>query len=87
MRQDEEGYFEAVVVKDEIAKLNACLDKYLGPAIEPSQLPKELEETVKEIGGVRSGQGLHYKRGKEETIIALLWPWQDGMCTTIKIVK
>lgn len=87
LREDRDDYFEAVVVKNELAKLSASLEKLLGSVISASQIPKNIEESVEEFGGVTKGQTLYFKDDGRGKIIAMLWPWQDGIHTTVKIIK
>lgn len=87
MREDQDNYLEAVVVKKELEKLTARLEKFLGSAISPSKLPKQLVRTLKEFGGIRAGQTLYFKEGEGSTVIAILWPWNDKEHTTVKIIN
>lgn len=87
LRQDRDDYFEAVVVKSVLAKLVAAMEKFLGCAISPAQLPKDMEKALKEYGGIMKGQALYFKDTGSEKIIAMLWPWQDQVRTTVKIIK
>jgi hypothetical protein len=46
-----------------------------------------MEETVKAFGGIMPGQTLYFKNEGNDTIFAMLWPWQDGIRTTVKIIQ
>jgi hypothetical protein len=87
LRQDRNDYLEAVVVKNELGKFTASLEKFLGPAVSPSQLPQQIAEILAEFGGIMSGQALYFKDEGSDKIIAMLWPWQDGIHTTVKIIN
>lgn len=87
LRKDEDNYFEAVVVKGELARLTPIIEKFLGSPIPSSQLPPQLKNTLKQVGGIRRGQVLYCKTEGDDAIITMLWPWQDGERTTIKIIK
>lgn len=87
LRQDRDDYLEAVVIKSELAKLVLALEKYLGAGTTQPQLPKEIGAVLKELGGIMKGQALYFKDTGQEKIIAMLWPWQDEVRTTVKIIK
>lgn len=89
LRTDSDHYFEAVVVREEVAKLKARLEKFLGLPAYPSndRLSPQIEKTIKEFGGVMSGQTLYFRNEGDKNIFAMLWPWQDGYHTTVKIVQ
>jgi len=89
LRTDEDNYFEAVVVKGEIDKLKQRLEKFLGGPAYPSadKLPPQTEKKIKEFGGIMSGQTLYFHNEGEKDIFAMLWPWQDGYHTTVKIIQ
>lgn len=89
LRQDVDNYFEGVVIRDELEKLKARLEKFLGlPAYPPNdRLPPQIENTIKKFGGITSGQTLYFRNEGKETIFAMLWPWQDGYHTTVKIIQ
>lgn len=88
LRNEGENYFEAVLVRDELAKLTAGLERLFGPAVWPSdnKLIPQAQEAVKEFGGIRQGQVLYFWNDGKDIIFAMLWPWQDGYRTTLKII-
>ena len=88
-RTDCDNYFEAVVVKNELAKLGERLSKFFGEPAWPSKnrLSYQMQEAVKAFGGIMPGQTLYFKNQGNEEIFAMLWPWQDGVRTTIKIIQ
>lgn len=89
VRADKDNFFEAVIVSNELAKVNAKLEEVFGPPAWPSQnqLPPQASEATKDFGGVRAGQTLYFWSDKKDTVFAMLWPWQDGYYTTIKIIR
>lgn len=89
LRQETEDYFEAVVSKSELGDLNACLEKFLGPAIWPSAkpLPKDISAEIDEFGGVMSGQTLYFFKQEGRIIFAMFWPWANGVSITLKLGK
>jgi hypothetical protein len=88
-RTDSDNYFEAVIVKTEVANLNERLKKFLGDPAWPSKnrLTFQAQEAVRGFGGIMPGQTLYFKSEGEDTIFAMLWPWQDGVRTTLKIIQ
>jgi len=40
---------------------------------------------IEEFGGIRPGQTLYFWNEGKDAVFAMLWPWQDGYHTTVKI--
>lgn len=89
LRIDRDNYFEAVVTNDELVKLTASLQRIFGSPAWPSKddLLPQVQDIIKDIGGIRAGQTLYFSKEGEETIIAMLWPWQDSYHITLKIIR
>jgi hypothetical protein len=89
LRMDCDNQFEAVILKEELAKLIARLEKFFGSPVWPSKnsLSFQIRELIEGFGGVVSGQILYFSKEGSDTIFAMLWPWQDGERTTLKIIK
>jgi hypothetical protein len=72
-------YLEAVISKQDIELLHSLLIKHLGPtAKEPGKeanFPKEIQEVVEALGGLRKEQSFFYKQEEDKVIYAALWPW------------
>mgnify|MGYP001182413912 CR=1 FL=1 len=88
-RTDCDNYFEAVVIKEEVLKLSEKLQKSFGSPAWPSKnrLTYQAQEAVKGFGGIMPGQTLYFRSEGDSSIFAMLWPWQDGMRTTVKIIQ
>ena len=88
LRSDKSDYFEAVVIKEELAKLNERLKSFFGePAPEnKSSLSQEVQDKINGFGGINPGQTLYFRNEGSDSIFAMLWPWQDGKRTTVKII-
>jgi len=88
LRVDTNEYFEAVVVKEELDKLQERLKDFLGEPAWPSTkgIPAEMQKKINDFGGIMPGQTLYCKNEGGDSIFAMLWPWQDGKRTTVKIV-
>ena len=89
LRTDCDNFFEGVLIKDELKKLNAGLKNFLGEPVYPSKgrLSPLMQEAVAGFGGITPGQTLYYRHLGNDTIFAMLWPWQDGLRTTLKIIQ
>jgi hypothetical protein len=74
-------YLEAVMNTKDIELLNSLLKRYLGLAAkepgEKANLPKDIEELVDSLGGVRKGQSFFYRQEGHQVIYAALWPWES----------
>ena len=88
IRTDGDNYFETVIVKGELAKLTARLEKFFGLPVWPSenQLLPKAREAIKDFGGIKPGQNLYFWSEGNDVLFAMLWPWQDGWHTTVKII-
>jgi len=90
LRADSDDYFEGVILKDELPKVTDRLGSALGLPVWPSKeklLPR-VQQAIKEFGGIMPGQTLYFQaQGSSGALFAMLWPWQDGIHTTLKIVK
>jgi hypothetical protein len=84
IRQYSQGpeYLEAVLHKKDLESLHSLLRKHLGPAAKESgriaNLPKEIQELVGALGGLRNEQSFYYKQDGNQVIFAVIWPWQSN---------
>ena len=89
LRSDKESYFEAVFLNDELVKLGPKFEKFFGlpawPSLNP--LPSKIEGIIEEFGGIMPGQTLYFWNEGSDYIVLMLWPWNDAMHTTVKIIK
>ena len=74
-------YLEAVINTKDIESLNSLLKRYLGSAAKErgkeADLPKEIDEFVESLGGLRKEQSFFYRRDGNRVIYAALWPWES----------
>ncbi len=74
-------YLEAVMNAKDIELLNSLLKRYLGSAAKErgkeANLPKEIEEFVDSLGGLRKEQSFFYRQDGHQVIYAALWPWES----------
>jgi len=80
-------YSELVFLNKDIDELCKIFTGIFGEpqkkqGVKPS---KDILSLTKDYGGVWQDQTLFKKADSENTIIAMLWPWQDNMHTTLKI--
>jgi hypothetical protein len=89
LRTDSDNFLEAVVIKEELDRLNDRLKAFFGEPAWPSKdkLSFQAQETIKGFGGIMPGQTLYFKSEGRDSTFAMLWPWQDGKHTTVKIVR
>lgn len=89
LRADCDNFFEGVIIRQELDKLNLQLKSLFGEPVYPSKnkLEHKVRTTVDGFGGIMPGQTLYYKDLGKNTIFAMLWPWQDGQRITVKIIQ
>jgi hypothetical protein len=83
------GYLEAVMNTKDTELLLSLLKRHLGPAAKEcgkeANLPKEIEELVDSLGGLRKEQSFFYREQGRQLIYAALWPWEsDPTKVTLK---
>ena len=89
LRSDSDELFEVVLNKDELEQLSNRLVKVFGEPIYPSKkkYPFKPEKLAEDYGGIMRGQILYYLEQKENPVLAMLWPWQDGVNITLKLIQ
>jgi hypothetical protein len=89
LRMDCDNNFEAVIVKEELARLIRSLEKFFGSPVFPSKnrLSLPVRQAVEALGGIIPGQTLYFNDARDGAVFAMLWPWKDGRRTTLKIIK
>jgi hypothetical protein len=89
LRLDSDNYFEGVILKNELITMRERLERFFGTPVWPSKsrLSLRIEEGIRNYGGIGSGQTLYYYSQAGQTLFAMLWPWQDGQRTTVKLIK
>jgi len=88
VRINNNNYFEAVLLKNNLSDLTKNLENIFGAPFCPSEkeLPAQMQEIINGFGGVRGSQSLYFFKEGEYYVFAMLWPWQDGEHITLKIV-
>ncbi len=82
-----DDFYEVVFYNKDLSHWIRILEAFLGPARksagqEPS---KEDLELTADSGSIRIEQTLFEKKFENGTIIAKLWPWKDGVHTTLRM--
>jgi len=82
-----DNYCELVFYTKDLDRWNNLLTDIFGQALkpegaEPTGLDQDLAE---EYGGIYANQTLFKKEFGDSVVIAMLWPWQDHLHTTVKI--
>lgn len=80
-------YCELVFYSKDTNKCNKIFTEIFGQATKPAgtKPTKDNMRLVKDYGGISANQTLFNKDFDNATVIAMLWPWQDGVFTTLKI--
>ena len=75
--------FDNIAVK----KLEKVLASFFGPAVKPAGTKPTEDDlrATKDHGSIHNEQTLFKKEAEGSVIIAMLWPWQDGVHTTLKM--
>jgi hypothetical protein len=84
IRSNSQGseYLEAVIDTKDLELLHSLLRKYLGSAAKEcgkeANLPKEIQNIVDSLGGLRKEQSLFYRQVGNQVIYAAIWPWNSN---------
>jgi hypothetical protein len=86
-RRRGDTYHELVFYQEEIDQWTKIFSDILGPAVKPqgAKPTKALLYLTKDYGGIWPGQTLFKKDFDDATVIAMFWPWQDGIHATLKM--
>ncbi|OGW75421.1 MAG: hypothetical protein A2Z72_00295 [Omnitrophica bacterium RBG_13_46_9] len=81
------GYYEIVFYSKDTDRWNVIFAEILGNAIKPAgKKPTECDlRLTKSHNGIRENQTLFKKEFKNATVIAMFWPWENGIFTTLKV--
>jgi hypothetical protein len=83
IRSNSQGseYLEAVINTKDLELLHSLLRKYLGSAAKEygkeASLPKEIQNIVGSLGGLRNEQSFFYRQEGHQVIYAAIWPWKS----------
>ncbi|UCG81111.1 MAG: hypothetical protein JSV60_02160 [Desulfobacterales bacterium] len=87
VRCEGDKYRELVFCGEDIDEWHRIFADVLGPAVKPAgkKPTKDHWRLTKDYGGVWAGQTLFKKEFEDGTVIAMFWPWQDGIHVTLKM--
>lgn len=87
VRVDNKDYFEAVILKDKVARLIEKIEAAFGSQKLPSdkELPLQIKDAINNLGGIRGNQSLYVFNSENIFNIIMFWPWGDGRRVTLKI--
>ncbi|RKY30403.1 MAG: hypothetical protein DRP74_07075 [Candidatus Omnitrophota bacterium] len=86
VRSDDDNYFEAVILNEETPNLTSKLERFFNLSV-PDTLTSEMKSVVASFGGISYGQTLYFSSQDGVFVFAMLWPWRDGIHTTVKIIQ
>jgi hypothetical protein len=80
-------YLELVFESKETDKWSNLFTEIFGPAAKPAGAKPTKEDLVltKDYGGIYFNQTLFKKDFSGVAIMAMFWPWQNGVLTTLKV--
>jgi hypothetical protein len=86
-RNVDDNYCEIVFYTKDTDRWNALLTEILGQAVKPAGSSPSKDDAHITAGhrGIYKNQTLFRREVDGVTTIAMLWPWQDGNYTTLKI--
>ena len=84
-----EDYDEVVIFNNQIDHINSILQDYFGEPVKAAgaKPTKDDLRATSDFGGLWMDQTLYKKQQQDITEIAMLWPWQDNVHTTLKIAR
>ena len=80
-------FCELVFYNKDTGEWTRIVAAILGHAIKPAGVEPTTDDQylTKDYGGIWSDQTLFRKEFDDGTVIAMFWPWQDGIHTTLKM--
>ena len=89
IRKEYQGYFEFVISTHYLVHLYPILEGYYGVPFKPAGIqPSDKAASVtKNYGGIQKQQTLYYKNQDGVTDCAMIWPWNDGSRSTVKMAQ
>ena len=84
-----DDYCEVVFLAKDFVSWENLLHETLGEPVKPSEKPPTKEDSAitKNYGGIYKGQTLYKKEFDDYIVIAMFWPWQDGLYITLKVAS
>jgi len=87
VRHITDEYGELVFYKRKVDEWNRVFSNILGPPVKPAGVEPSQDDRnlAKDYGGIWVNQTLFKKEFDGFTLIAMYWPWQDGVHVTLKM--
>jgi hypothetical protein len=88
IRSSSEESQELVFTNERIEEWNKIFEEILGPPLKPKGVKPTKEDTqiTADYGGIFANQTLYKKEFADTTVVAMLWPWQDSVHITLKMI-
>lgn len=88
-RCDTDDYKEIVIYNRDLEKWNEIFRSIFGSPIKTAGMKPKGEYLLwtKDYGGICRNQILFKKEFGDSVVIAMLWPWQDDIHTTLKLIS
>lgn len=89
IRTDLPELFVCVVEKDQLSSFTKKLDEYFGQPIKPAgDFPsRDARHVSAPFGGILKNQTMYYLENEGCFQCAMLWPWDDGVHITAKVIN
>jgi len=89
VRRGTDEYVELVFYSNRIDEITGTVSEILGPPRKPSGMEPSREDSdlTTAYGGIWDDQTLFVGDCDDFTIIAMYWPWQDEVHTTLKMAR
>jgi len=90
LQEQSDTFFGAVMATAEFGHLESLLNGFFGQPIKPPQTKAtpEVAQITEPHGGIRENQTLYFRKGcQNRSILAMIWPWNDGSNFTLKIFQ
>ena len=88
-REDSPKLFEFVLKTASADRLNLILEARFGPPLKQAHenASRNILHFTEPYGGIRKGRTFYYKENDASPSFVLIWPWNDGKHTTVKIFQ
>lgn len=88
VRCSTENSHELVFTNEKMDEWDKIFTDILGPAVKPRGVKptKEDQQITSKYGGIYSNQILYKKEFDDAIVLAMFWPWQDEVHTTLKLI-
>ncbi len=89
VRRITDDYVELVFYNKKLDQWNKTFFDILGPPKKPAGVKpsKEDLDLTEDYGGIWINQTLFRKEFGDSTVVAMYWPWQDEVHTTLKMAN